>query len=353
MEFSEQIKSLVARIPKLSENVSTEEATKNALIMPLINVLGYNVFDPTEVIPEYTADHGTKKGEKVDYAIVINGEPLILFECKDVNSELSNQQASQLFRYYSVTPAKVGILTNGIIYRFFSDLDSPNKMDDKPFLEINMLNLREKDIQELKRFTKESFDPDDLTSVAISLKYTHEIMNILQEELENPSDDFVRFFAKRVYDRPLKKNTLERFRTIVKDARNQFINEKINNRLKLAMSDHKEEQEETSENGTPEEDNGIVTTVEELEAYYIVRGILREIIPANRVSLRDTKGYCGILLDNTNRKPICRLRFNTKQKHLGVFNDNKKEEKIPINDLADLYNYSDSLKNIIKLYDSQ
>lgn len=352
MDFPEQLKSFITRIPKLSESISTEEATKNALIMPLLNIMGYNVFDPTEVIPEFTADHGTKKGEKVDYAIVINDEPLILIECKAVNSELSNQQASQLFRYYSVTSARVGILTNGILYRFFSDLDSPNKMDDKPFLEINLLNLKDRDIRELKRFTKETFDPDDLTSVAISLKYTREIMNILQNELENPSDEFVKFFARQVYGRPIMKNVLEKFRSIVKEARTQFINEKINERLKMAMSDHKPVAEDADLDSTPEEDNGIITTVEEIEGYYIVRGILRGIVDSKRVTIRDTKSYCGILLDDNNRKPICRLRFNSKQKYLGIFDENKSEEKVPINDLAEIYDYAEKFKKVIKYYDS-
>jgi len=320
--------------------------------MPLLNIMGYNVFDPTEVIPEFTADHGTKKGEKVDYAIMINGEPLILIECKPVNSELNNQQASQLFRYYSVTSARVGILTNGILYRFFSDLDSPNKMDDKPFLEIDLLNLREKDIRELKRFTKESFDPENLTSVAISLKYTREIINILQNELDNPSDEFVKFFARQVYGRRIEKNVLEKFRSIVKEARTQFINEKINERLKMAMSDQKPVAEDLNSDSVSEEDDGIITTVEEIEGYYIVRGILRGSTDSKRVTIRDTKSYCGVLLDDNNRKPICRLRFNSKQKYIGIFNEDKNEEKVPINDLADLYDYAENFKNIIKFYDS-
>ena len=354
MEFQEQLKSFTARIPKLSESISTEEATKTALVMPFLGILGYNVFDPTEVIPEFTADHGTKKGEKVDYAVCLNSQPEILIECKALGSDLNNNQASQLFRYYSVTNARVGVLTNGVKYRFFSDLDSPNKMDDKPFYEVDMLNLRDKDLNELKRFTKEVFDPDDLTSVAISLKYTNEIIQILQDELNSPSDEFVKFFARQVYNGPIKKNVLEKFRFIVKDARTQFINEKINSRLKMAMSDTKpDEKVADNESGEePETDDGIITTVEEWEGFYIVRAILRSIADANRINIRDTKSYCGVLLDDSNRKPICRLRFNSKQKYLGVFDGNKKETKIPINNLSEIYDHADTLRNIVELYDS-
>ena len=191
MDSGDEIKAL-AENSKISENICTEEATKNALIMPFLNILGYNVFDPTEVVPEFTADHGTKKGEKVDYAIIKDGKPSILIECKCIDSNLNNEQASQLFRYFSVTDAKVGVLTNGIIYRFFSDLDSPNKMDDKPFLEINLLEIKEPHIGEIKRFTKGSFDPDGLASAATELKYVKEIKQILAEELTNPSEEFVK-----------------------------------------------------------------------------------------------------------------------------------------------------------------
>ncbi len=354
MDFPEQLKSFTARIPKLSESIFTEEATKTALVMPFLSILGYNVFDPTEVIPEFTADHGTKKGEKVDYAVCLNNQPEILIECKALGSDLNNNQASQLFRYYSVTNARVGVLTNGVKYRFFSDLDSPNKMDAKPFYEVDMLNLREKDVNELKRFTKEVFDPNDLTSIAISLKYTNEIIQILQDELNSPSDEFVKFFARHVYNGQITKNVLEKFRYIVKDARNQFINEKINSRLKMAMSETKPEEKvvEADSEDEPENDDGIFTTVEEWEGFYIVRAILRSITDANRVNLRDTKSYCGVLFDNSNRKPICRLRFNSKQKYLGIFDENKKEQKIPINDLSEIYDHADVLKKTVEFYDS-
>lgn len=349
MDLEEQLKAFILRIPKLSESIGTEEATKTALIMPFLNIMGYNVFDPTEVIPEFTADHGTKKGEKVDYAIILNNQPMILIECKSVDFELNNHQASQLFRYYSVTNAKVGILTNGIIYRFFSDLNSPNKMDDKPFLEVDLLNMRDKDFREIKRFTKEKFDPDNLSSIAISLKYTSEILQILQNELNNPSDEFVKFFARQVYTGPIKKNVLDKFRVIVKEARVQFINEKINDRLKMAMSDQNPEEEDPIDE--PEDNHGIITTEEEKEGFYIVRAILRSVVDSNRVSMRDTKSYCGILLDDNNRKPICRFNFNTSNKSLSIFDEQRKEQKNVISDISEIYDYADNLRNIISFYD--
>lgn len=114
-------------------NLATEEATKTALIMPFFSLLGYDVFNPMEFIPEFVADVGTKKGEKVDYAIMNEGKPVILIEAKGVDDDLTKHDA-QLFRYFTVTDAKFAILTNGIVYKFFTDLEEPNKMDEKPFL---------------------------------------------------------------------------------------------------------------------------------------------------------------------------------------------------------------------------
>jgi hypothetical protein len=354
MDFSDEIKALATRIPKVSENICTEEATKNALIMPFLNILGYNVFDPTEVVPEYTADHGTKKGEKVDYAIIKDGKPSILIECKCINSNLNNEQASQLFRYFSVTDAKVGILTNGIVYRFFSDLDSPNKMDDKPFLEINLLEIKEPHIGEIKRFTKGSFDPDGLASAATELKYVKEIKQVLAEELTNPSEEFVKYFAKQVYPGQLNKNVREKFSLLTKKALNQFINDIINERLKSAMAEDVPAQNPNDGNGSDTEeqkdDAGIITTEDELQGHYIVRAILHEIVDPDKVSIRDNKSYCAILFEDNNRKPICRLYFNSKQKYLGIFDDNKNMEKVPIENLKDIYGFSDTFRNIAKVY---
>jgi hypothetical protein len=170
--------------------------------MPFIRILGYDPFNPNEVNPEFTADVGTKKGEKVDYAIIKDGKPCILIECKPVNSDLNKEQASQLFRYFSVTPAKIGILSNGIIYQFFTDLDEKNKMDIKPFLEINLLDIKEQSIEQLKKYTKQALNLDELHDTASELKYTREIIQIANKEFAQPSEEFVGF----LHERSIQKN---------------------------------------------------------------------------------------------------------------------------------------------------
>ena len=296
----------------------------------------------------------------VKYCINQDGKPIILIECKNIDADLDIVHASQLFRYFTVSEAKIGILTNGIIYRFYTDIDAPNKMDDKSFMEINLLDIKEPLINELKRFKKESFNIDDLANVACELKYTKEIKLILANEINTPSEEFVKFFAKRVNDKPFTQSVRDKFTIITKNALNQFINERINDRLKSAMSDdttsstlsiNGDIENSSLDTGNTNSDE-MLTTEEEIEGYHIIKSILRENVDLKRIVMRDKKSYCGILLDDNNRKPICRMYFNTKQKYLGLFaSEDKNEEKVPIKDLNFIYSYADKLKSTVSSYE--
>lgn len=350
MDLIDKIKDLAKRIESQSKHIKTEEATKNAFVMPFLNALGYDVFNPTEVIPEFTADTGTKKGEKVDYAIKKDDSIIMLIECKWSGAKLQSVHASQLYRYFSVTEARFGILTNGIDYQFFSDIDEKNKMDSRPFFEFNLLDFEEHQIKELKKFTKSSFSLDDILNTASTLKYTGAVKKILEEELDNPSEEFVRFFASKIYDGRLTAPVITQFTKIVQEARTQFVNEKINDRLKSALSvDEPQSKEIIEDEEVQDVGTGIVTTEEEVEGYHIVKSILRDVIDVKRITIRDTKSYCGILIDNSNRKPVCRLHFNYSQKYIGIIVD-KKEERIPIDGLDDIYKYADRIRSAISEY---
>ncbi len=362
MDFIELLQNISSKISKQKDLINTEEATKNAFIMPFISALGYDVFDPTEVIPEFTADVGIKKGEKVDYAIKQDGKIIMLFECKCCNSSLDNSHASQLYRYFSVTEARIAVLTDGIIYRFYTDIEEPNKMDPKPFMEFNMLGIQETLVVELKRLTKQTFNLEDILTVAGELKYTREIKRIFNEELNAPSEEFVKFFASQVYSGKLTSTVRGQFTGITKRALAQFINEHIAERLRSAMGELGSSADGKSEtdnsNGTyiiapPDSENKIVTTEEELQGYYIVRGIICAVLDIERVTYRDTQSYFGILLDDNNRRPICRLHFNGKQKYVGVFNmgaGDKNEEKIPIANLNEIYKLTERLQATAEYY---
>lgn len=172
MEFEESLNQVAAKVRDLKEGIETEEATKNAFIMPFIGqVLGYDVFNPTEVVPEFTADVGVKKGEKVDYALVHDGQVQILIECKKIGVPLSLENASQLYRYFAVTNARIGVLTNGQVWNFYMDIDEPNRMDSKPFLVLDLLDIDPTIIPALQKLTKPAFDLDSIASSAEELKF--------------------------------------------------------------------------------------------------------------------------------------------------------------------------------------
>lgn len=366
MDFIDRIRNLASRIPAQLDHCQTEEATKNALIMPFINALGYDVFDPTEVVPEFTADIGTKKGEKVDYAITKDGKPIILFECKWSGADLNKEHASQLHRYFTAVPeVRFGVLTNGVAYRFYSDLDAPNRMDDKPFFEFNMLDVRERTVAELKKFTKSAFDLDEILTTANELKYTAAIRKIIAQEFESPSEGFMRFFASQVYSGRMTQPVREQFTEITEKALRRFLNDRINERLQSAIQDldqrtvaasspaeQHEPESEDAEETVPGKRREIVTTEDEIEGFFAVKSILRDVIDIKRVHMRDTKSYCGILLDDNNRKPICRLHFNRTQWYLGIIDESKQEQRMAIDGIDSIYDYAEQIIAAVNRYDS-
>lgn len=358
MDFIDQLRVLSSRISSTKNIIQTEEATKNAMVMPFIQILGYNPFDPLEVTPELIADVGTKKGEKVDYAILKDGKPIIIFECKRSGGDLNISHASQLFRYFHVTAARFGVLTNGLVYRFFTDLEQPNKMDEKPFFEFNILDFKDRDVEELKKFAKATYDLDTILTTANDLKYTRSIQQKLAEWISSPSEELVRLVsADLLGSKRFTQATKDQFTAITKRAFEQLIGEKINERLKGAMTSEQapvvvaaaaaEPAPSVEQPSEPQ----VVTSAEELEAFYAVRAILREIVPSRRVTIRDAQSYCAILLDDNNRKPICRLRFNNAPKlRLGIFNERKEEEIVSLDCVDDIFNFSDRLKAAVSSY---
>lgn len=349
MEFNESLKQFSERVTILKDTISTEESTKMSLIVPMFQLLGYDVFNPTEFCPEYTADVGIKKGEKVDYAILEEGKPNILIECKSCSEQL-DKHSSQLFRYFSTTPAKFGILTNGVIYRFYTDLEEANKMDLIPFLEINMENIKDSSINELKKFCKENFDKDKIFSTAEELKYTSQIKGVLTSEYDSPSEEFVRFFLNRIYDGQKNQRVIEKFTPVVKKSFSSFVNEIVNNKISSALAKDNDEPEPQVADVPEEPISKIVTTEEEIESFYIVRGMLAEVIPVEDIVHRDTESYFGILYKDNNRKPICRINLDKKNKQLFIPDVNKKFERFYIDSINDLYKYKNQLIDVVKRY---
>jgi hypothetical protein len=361
MEIAERTQALALKIRKHKAAIETEEATKNAFVMPFIStVLGYDVFNPAEVIPEFTADVGTKKGEKIDYAVSHGYKIQLLIEVKKINDPLKIEHASQLYRYFAVTNARIAILTNGEVYQFYTDLDAPNRMDAKPFLVLDFAALDETLLPELAKLTKESFDLDSVISAAGELKYIGQLKRVLAAQFKQPEDEWVRFLTTRVYEGSFTQRVREQFVPLVVKAAGQFLNEQVNDRLKNALggpdsyvsvsSGVVEESEPVVEERPVDASGDVITTEDEIEGYRIVRAIVCSEVPVSRVVARDTKTYCGVLLDDNNRKPIARLWFNRAKRYLGVFDENKAETRIPLDDVQDIYQYAGVLRQTVARY---
>ena len=353
MEFNEEIKLFASKIENRLGSIQTEEATKMSLIVPFFQLLGYDVFNPEEFCPEYIADVGIKKGEKVDYAILDNGNPMVLIECKWCGDPL-DKHGSQLFRYFSTTTAKFGILTNGISYKFYTDLEEANKMDLVPFLELDMMNIKDAQLIELKKFCKNNFDSDRIFSTAEELKYTNLIKQVITNEIDSPSENFVRFIMSDIYEGQKTQKVIEKFTPIVKKSFNGLINDIVNQKISSALTDDKSSQEVAATAVEGQEDSKevskIVTTEAEIEAFYIIKGMLAGVTDIENIVHRDTESYFGILFQDNNRKPICRINLDKKNKQIFIPDENKKFERFYIESLNDLYKYQTQLIDVVKRY---
>ncbi|RMB62170.1 type I restriction enzyme HsdR N-terminal domain-containing protein [Tessaracoccus antarcticus] len=361
MAFEEALAGVAAQVEQYRAELKTEEATKTAVVMPFISrVLGYDVFNPSEVIPEYIADVGMKKGEKVDFAIMRDGEIQILIEAKAIGAPLTLENANQLVRYFHVSSARVAVLTNGQHWHFFTDLDKPNRMDDKPFLRLDLMDIDPYTLPELKKLTKVAFDLDSVLLAAEELKYVSSLKRALREQFESPSDDFVRLLTSRVYGGPFTAKVRDLFSRLTATALQQFVNDQVNGRLKSALRGSAPivpAAPEVAQANTAEElddvatsDSDIETTLDELEGFHIIRAIVASEVPYDRVVSRDTKSYFGVLIDDNNRKPVCRLHFNRKQKYVGLFDEEKVERREAIERVEDLYHHAEALRATVGRY---
>jgi hypothetical protein len=324
-----------------------------------------------EVIPEMVADIGIKKGEKIDYAIKFNNEVVMLVECKNCGAFLDQKKVSQLFRYFHASKAHLGILTNGLEYQFFTDLDEQNKMDATPFFIFHLLNFDEAQLSELNRFTKSQFNMEAIFNRADEMKRRSAIKCLLESYISEPNENFIKCVLTDLqYQNHKTQQVVASYAIIIKDAFGQLVKDRVGTILRDALKQNQQGIEgidgliaSSGTNVAPEtelpaivRDDGIITTPEEIEAYAIIKGIARDIIPASRVYMRDAKRYCAIILDNKNYKPIARLYFNNlAKKRLNLFAgpQDKKGEMFSIDALDDIYHYTDRILARIKALDAQ
>ena len=332
-----------AQTLKDRDAAKTEEATKTSYIMPFFDMLGYNTKSPVEFVPEYDAEVGTRKGDKVDYCIIRDGEPIIIVEAKHHKENLDNH-FKQLYHYYATIHPKFAVLTNGVEYRFFTDIDNKNVMDTKPFFIFNALKFSEQDVNTLKKFRKNSFDVFSLGNVAEEMKYANQIKYAVKEIIEEPSDDFIRYILTDIHKGKKTQQLIDKLRPVVKGAIGKVVDELLATRL--AEIQERMKQEEPAE-AKPAVENDVIsqinTTKEELEAFFNIKYILRNTVPWDKLHYRDAKSYFSILYDNKNYKWICRLRVEKANKYI-IFPDGTPSGKTyPIDDLNDIFAFGDEI----------
>lgn len=349
MGLETQVAALAQKVKAQQEILQTEEAAKTALIMPFIQMLGYDVFNPQEVVPEFTCDVGTKKGEKVDYAICVDDAVRVLIECKPASAELSLKNASQLYRYFGATNARFAILTNGIIYKFYTDIDAANRMDEKPFHVLDLNHWRKQDVRTLEKFTKPNFDIDKIVREASTLKMQSLVAKTLEQELTEPSEDFVKFIAGKVHDGRVTSSIRETYHMLITTSFANLVRDKVNDRLNSAINAQSDGDNRSAEPDTNDDD--IETTQAELDGYNIIRAIGSESVDVTRIVMRDAKSYCAVLLDDNNRKTIARLHFNSSTaRYIGTF-VGKTETRNPIEGITGLYSFRAEILARIKELD--
>ena len=220
-------------------------------------------------------------------------------------------------------------------------------------MEFKIEEIKDVQIEELKKFHKSYFDIDSIVNTASELKYTNELKQLLNKELNNPSVDFVKFFAKQVYPSVVTQKILEQFTELTKKSIQQYISDLYTERLKIALSKENQNNIEKkindSENTFIEETSKSETTQEELEAFMIVKTILRQKIAVDRIYYRDAQSYFTIILDDTNRKLICRL-YLSKRKFISFIGEDKRENKIEISSIDDIFMYSEEILKIAETY---
>lgn len=349
-KLKSDIKLVGKRVAELSENITNEEQTKNAFIMPFFQALGYDIFNPLEFVPEFTADVGIKKGEKVDYAIILDGVPQILIECKSITENLTKHD-SQLFRYFGTTKSKFGILTNGREYKFFTDLDEPNRMDTTPFLTVDITDIKENQFIEIIKFHKENFDIDNIVSSASELKYLNNLKAFLTENIVTPSDSFLRYLTSEIYEGRVTQNILTTFSPIIVKGFNQFITERVNEKLSAALNTSVETKVTTEVVKAEVEDvesveYEVITTPAELEVYTVVKMLAKDVITPDRVYYRDNRSYFNVLIDDNIKKWVLRYRSNSKKSTIEI----RDKGTFPVSTPLEVANYSKDILEVIKSF---
>lgn len=309
MGFPEDTARLAEQITARRQHIKGEEATKHALVVPFLQVLGYDVFDPLEVQPEYVADFAKKSRagqlEKVDYAIWKDGKPAIFVECKPVDAVLEDHE-EQLSRYFNATPSvRVGLLTNGLRLKAFTDLQQPNMMDPAPFLDVDLTCLKPTEIETLRMFHKVDFSPERVLALAEEMVYYNTLTRYISPQLRDPSEAFVRFVVGDIptFGR-VTQRVVERITPILRKAIQAAILENVarsfDTEQRPAEPIPAPAQQPTAD-AAAKPTAEVVTTEDEQRCFARIEGWIREVRADAPVCGRDSMSYYTVHQNNVRK----------------------------------------------------
>ncbi|MFW0738138.1 type I restriction enzyme HsdR N-terminal domain-containing protein [Flavobacterium sp. T12S277] len=305
------------------ELCTNEAQTRKFLIEPFFHLLNYF---PNDLIPEYNADFGERISQKIDYAILLNKKETILIEAKKYNSKLSDKEAGQLNGYFNNTKnSRIAILTNGIEYRFYSDILQPNVIDNKPFFVFNLSNYSDRDLETLIKFDKRYIVVNEIINTAQEAVFAEDFETSLLKEFIAPSKDLLKIIHRNMS-----------FKTKFNDETQGKMIKMINSALLKSLYDKKVVAESNSNTG------GIITTESEIQAYHTIRTLLiqNRKIPSQRIFFKDFKSFFNISIDEHPKKIICKLIFTDSKMKLNIENN-----EYLLSSVDDVLKYKNELTN--------
>lgn len=349
MGFAEDVYRLASQVSARKEHCKgNEELTKNSLILPFFQVLGYDIHDPSVLHPEYRAGFAANK-EKVDYAVFLKGAPVLFVEAKPVASQLDNYDA-QLAKYFNSTPGvKLAVITNGVRYKFFTDLKAPNLMDSEPFFEFEIESIRPEEIAILDGFRADCFDPSGLVTRAENLVYLRTLKKKVRSLFRDTSDEFVRFMCSDIYQGRITANVLERLTPLVQQAMSDVLVDMVSQGLtqEIAKTDEVAAIVPSAQDLVPAADGtkspdlktAVVTTEEELAAFNLVCETIKATSGGDsHVAYKDTASYFVIHLEKPSRW-FMRLLFGADKKSV-VFHIPLSQANAILGDAGKVENYN-------------
>lgn len=313
-EFNRRVRAHADHIQKVSALCTTEETTKQALILPLLDILGFSAYDPSKVRAEHFSDFpGAKISERVDYALFCNAVPVMFIEAKAHHQPLTNH-CPQLSRYFNATPeVSIAAITNGQEWRFFTDLVHKNVMDEKPFLTMDLAKPSDDDALQLLRFHHDQFQPDALRALAEESIYLNEFKQVLTVLLKDCDLDFVKYVAGRAQiQRTFTARFLEAMQPLVKQALAQSISGLVASSLSTAPATQADPEllpaavPEPPDLDAPEIDPlnpKIVTTAQERRLLQVCQ----EILPLEDLQGKDTESYYNVLYQGKSNRWLVRF----------------------------------------------